>query len=80
MELTLIGPSRTQKMTIAWLDAQTPQGNFVVKPGHAPMIVVLVPNSELTIGQDDDSTTIMTIDGGILQVTRTAITLLLTHE
>ena len=66
MKLELIGPTSTQKIDIAWLDAQTPEGNFVIKPGHAPIIIILAPTSELTIEQDDGSTTLMTIDGGIL--------------
>lgn len=67
-------------MDIAWLEAQTSSGSFVVKPGHAPLIAILAPNKELTVKLHDGSITMITIVQGILEVSRTDITLLLTHE
>lgn len=80
MELTLIGPTSSQHINVNWLEVQTLAGNFVIKPGHAPMIVVLAPNKELTMELHDGSLTLMTIAGGILEIQRTFITLILTHE
>ncbi len=80
MELKLIGPLSSQSMDINWLEVQTVQGNFVIKPGHAPMIVILAPNKELTMELHDGSLTVMTVAGGILEVQRTTLTLILTHE
>lgn len=80
MELKLIGPTSSQNMEINWLEVQTLKGNFVIKPGHAPLIVLLAPNKELTMELLDGSMTLMTIPGGILEVSRTSLTLILTHE
>ena len=80
MELKLIGPTESQKMEINWVEIQTLQGNFVIKPGHAPLIALLAPNKEMSMELLDGSVTVMTIPGGILEVTRTSLTLLLTHE
>ena len=80
MELQLIGPTSSRIMDILWLEAQTTSGSFVIKQGHAPLIALLAPNKELTVKLPDGSTTIITIVQGILEVTRTHITLLLTHE
>ncbi|MBA3752504.1 hypothetical protein H0X06_07025 [Candidatus Dependentiae bacterium] len=80
MEFKLIGPTSSRIMNINWLEAQTASGSFVVKSGHAPLIAMLAPNKELTVELHDGSTTIITIVNGILEVTRTSITLLLTHE
>lgn len=80
MELQLIGPTGSRVMNIQWLEAQTPNGNFVIKHGHAPLITLLAPNKELTVKLHDGSITMITIVQGILEVTRTHITLLLTHE
>ncbi len=80
MELKFIGPTSSQVMNIRWLEVQTHDGNFVIKPGHAPTIVILAPNKELTMELEDGSTTLITIAGGILEVTRTSVTLLVTHE
>ncbi len=67
-------------MQVNWIEAQTPTGNFTILPGHAPMIVILAPNKELTMELDDGSTTLMTIAGGILEITRVSVILVLTHE
>lgn len=80
MELKLIGPTSSQSMDIQWLEVQTLNGNFVIKPGHAPLVVLLAPNKELTMELLDGSMTLMTIPGGILEVSRTSLTLILTHE
>jgi F0F1-type ATP synthase epsilon subunit len=80
VELKIIGPTSSQTIEVNWLEAQTEQGNFTILPGHAPLIIILAPNRELSMELRDGSTTLMTIAGGILEITRTAITLLLTHE
>lgn len=80
MELNLVSPTNFQSIDVNWLEVQTNQGNFVIKNGHAPMILILAENKEITMGFKDGSTTVMTIYGGILQVERTSLTILLTHE
>ncbi len=80
MELKIVRPMSSQTMNINWLEAQTEQGNFVIMPGHTPMVILLAPNKELSIEMWDCTRTEMTIAGGILQITRTSITLLITHE
>lgn len=80
MELKLIGPTSSETMEINWLEVQTLQGNFIVQPGHAPTIVLLAPDKELSMELLDGSVTVMTIAGGILEITRTSIMLILTQE
>jgi F0F1-type ATP synthase epsilon subunit len=80
MELTLIGPTSSQTLAINWLEVATQEGNFVVLPGHTPMILLLAPNKELTMERTDGATMVMTIAGGFLEVTRTSILLILTHD
>lgn len=80
MELHVIRPTSDQTLQINWLEANTAEGNLVILPGHEPMIVVLAPHKELSIELHDCTRTLMTIAGGILKVTRNAITLIITHE
>lgn len=80
MELTLIGPTSSQTLDINWLEVATQEGTFVVLPGHTPMILLLAPNKEVTMERTDGSTMVMTIAGGFLEVTRTSILLILTHD
>jgi len=80
MELKIVRPMSTQTMNISWLEAQTERGNFVIMPGHAPMVILLAPGKELSIELEDHTKTQMTIAGGILHITRNILTLLITHE
>jgi F0F1-type ATP synthase epsilon subunit len=80
MELTIVRPMSSQTIEINWLEAHTEQGNYVIMPGHSPMVILLAPNKELSLELEDLTRTQMSIPGGILQVTRTAVTLLITHE
>lgn len=80
MELQIIGPTSSQSLDIRWIDVTTKQGNFVILPGHAPMIILLAPNKEVTMERADGSTVVMTVAGGFLEVTRTSLMLILTHD
>lgn len=80
MELHIIRPTSAQTVEINWLEAQTTEGNLVIMPEHEPLVVLLAPNKELSIELWDCTRSIMTIAGGILEVTRNAITLIITHE
>lgn len=80
MELTIVRPMNSQTMHINWLEVQTQEGNYVIMPGHMPMVILLAPHKELSLELEDLTQTQMTIPGGILQITRTALTLLITHE
>lgn len=76
MKFTLISPTGSQTLEINWLEVETATGNFVIQPGHAPLIAPLASNKEIQISLEDGSTTIMTLAGGILEVNRDEITLL----
>ncbi len=80
MKFILISPTKSKEMDVEWIEVQTQESNFVIKKGHAPIIVILAPNKELSLGLRDGSTTIMTVAGGILEVNRDKATLLLTNE
>lgn len=80
MKFILISPTKSKEMDVEWIEVQTQESNFVIKKGHAPIIVILAPNKELSLGLKDGSTTIMTVAGGILEVNRSTATLLLTNE
>ena len=80
MELKIVRPTSSQVLKINWLEAETSDGNLVIMLGHAPMVVLLAPNKELSLEMEDCTRTIMTLAGGILEITRNAITLIITHE
>ncbi len=80
MKFILISPTKTKELDVDWLEVQTEFSNFVIKEGHAPIVLILASNKELSIGLKDGSKTVMTISGGILEVNRSSATLLLKQE
>lgn len=80
MTFSIISPTSQKKMQVSWLEIQTLEGNLIIQSGHAPIIIVLAPNKELTIQSENGTTTTMTIPGGILEANREKATLLLANE
>lgn len=80
MKLTILSPTQTKNFEVSWIEVQTEKGNFIVQNGHAPTIVLIPDNKELTIGLTDGSTTILNSIGGILEIKRNSILLLLTND
>ncbi len=76
MKFTIISPIEQQEFIISWLKAHTPQGDFVVQPGHAPTIVMLAPNKEITFNTEQNEEKSITIKNGILKIERQAIILI----
>lgn len=77
MDLHVISPLKRWTLPIAWIEINTPVGNFVIEEAHAPMIVTLSSNSTvlfcLTSGKQDS----MNVLNGLVHITRESVTLLL---
>ena len=81
MNLHLVTPSSTQNYTIQWLEVVTPQGDLVIQPGHAPIILVLVSNKKMTFMLDTGEEKIVRLTrSGFLEVQRAKIMALLNQE
>ncbi len=49
MKLQLISLDQpVYEYEISWLELDTTTGNYVIQPGHAPMILILTPDSKVT--------------------------------
>lgn len=79
MELQIISPKAQQSFSIVWLEAQTPRGSFVIQPGHAPTILLLSPNEPITFMLKNGKRQSLPIGRGILETSRTSITVIM-HE
>ena len=80
MELKIVRPTSSQSFAVNWVEAQTDEGNVIILPGHTPLIIVLASEKELSLELEDGTQKQIAIGGGILTVTRTELTLLVTHE
>ena len=76
MTLTILTPTSQKKIEVTWIEAQTPQGSYVILPGHAPLTVQLTPQEPLTIGLHTATET-LAIANGILHVDRYKATVII---
>lgn len=77
MELKIVSPQETKVYAILWLEALTPDGSFVIQPGHAPTVLILQPNKELTFGLKNGKRESVMVPHGILEVNRHKTVLLI---
>lgn len=79
MQLNIAMPMYKKSVSIAWLDINTQVGNFIIQPEHAPMIVSLLPNSQLMYCLSNGKTKTINVKSGIAHITREFVTLLLSE-
>jgi F0F1-type ATP synthase epsilon subunit len=73
----MVWPDKKVTAEIAWLELNTPTGNYVIQPGHAPMILALSPRKQLIYALKSGKEEVIMVERGIAEITRTNITLLL---
>ena len=62
---------------LAWIELDTPVGNFVILPEHAPTVLTLKKNSTIRYGLKSGKQDSIDIVDGLAHVKRDQITLLL---
>jgi F0F1-type ATP synthase epsilon subunit len=80
MELTIITPLQKNLYTIAWIELNTEQGNFVIQLGHVPMIITLSPHEKVTFCLNNGKRESLMVRQGIAHITRTTTTLILNEQ
>jgi F0F1-type ATP synthase epsilon subunit len=71
MRLELSTPTRTATYTIAWLEVNTPTGNYVIQQGHAPTMLVLSPHEEVRFRLENGKQESLLVLHGIVRIMRT---------
>jgi F0F1-type ATP synthase epsilon subunit len=77
MNLNIVKPTEKKTFDIQWLEIQTPVGNFIIQDQHAPMIVTLKENSEITYRLSSGGNVTEKINYGLAHINRSFITLLI---
>jgi len=62
---------------VLWVEINTPAGNMVIQPGHAPMMIELSQGKELLYQRSNGVTESLNIVQGVVHVTRTEVKVLL---
>lgn len=73
MELTIINEHGRQKHTVSWVEFNTPQGNLIVQPGHAPLILQLAKSAPLIFALTSGAQETITPKAAIAHITREKI-------
>jgi F0F1-type ATP synthase epsilon subunit len=76
--LKIVSPTSKTELEVAWIEANTSEGNFIIQPEHMPTTLVLSAGKELLYCfQTGKHETITPEKGGLLHITRTEATVLL---
>lgn len=76
MQLFITNYTQKKVVRIVWLDIDTPTGNYVIQPEHAPMIITLNQNSRVTYCLTNGKQESIDIKHGIAHVKRDSVVLL----
>jgi F0F1-type ATP synthase epsilon subunit len=77
MELRIINSNESKIVSIAWIEINTPVGNFVIQRGHAPMIIALQPQQPVIFRLANGKQDTLLISQGIIEITRDTATILI---
>lgn len=77
MELTIISPAKKETLEIAWVEINTPTGNYVIQEGHAPTAFILSSDKLLTYALKNGRQENILIEQGIIDISRTGALVLL---
>jgi len=78
MKLTIISPESEETLDVAWVEVNTHAGNFIVLQDHAPLVATLKLNETVTICLENGKQENIQPEGGIIEVHRKQVKLLLT--
>jgi F0F1-type ATP synthase epsilon subunit len=77
MLLHIISPLRTQEFDIVWVELNSDAGNFVIQSGHAPMLLVLAPQTEIVFRLKNGKDESIMVPHGIAEITRERATIII---
>ena len=66
--LEIISPTKVEKISIIWVEIESPTGSFLVAIDHSPLISVLKKQSLLTYKTDNSKKLSREIYGGMFEV------------
>jgi len=77
LNLQLISSVGNQTLRLLWFEVTTPTGEFVIGPGHQPLVSLVSPQSKLLYKKTDGTMGMFVVCGGVLHVEHNEVTLLL---
>jgi F0F1-type ATP synthase epsilon subunit len=78
MKLTINTPNHTTHYSIAWLEINTPTGNYIIQQGHAPMILSLSYRQPMIFRLKTGKQETLIVHHGIAKIDRVSATIVMT--
>ncbi len=76
MSLTIATLSLQKTYDISWLECETSAGNFMILPGHAPLVCALKPHSPIRFALSSGAVEEIMLDESLMYVDRHTISIL----
>lgn len=80
MELTIVSPYAKKTYLITWVEVNTPEGNFVFQPGHAPIILSLSAKRPVTFGLQSGKRESIMMQQGVISVSAHHATIITSQQ
>ena len=79
MIVQIITPQNSKTyVDVAWLEVTSVTGNFIILPGHAPIIATLIPDKPLILMLENEKTELIHLQQpAILELTHDAVTVII---
>ena len=77
MKLIIISPEKKDIFEIGWAEFNTPTGNYIIQPGHAPTILGLSRQKPFLYALKNGKQEIIMIYNGIAEITRDTVTVII---
>ena len=76
-ELEIVEKTKSKKLSVFWIEVQSPTGDFVVGPDHFPLISILKRKGKLTYKEFNNVEKSIDVYGGIFKVSNNRAIVLL---
>ena len=77
LTLEIISRKKTEKISVLWVEVQSPSGDFVVGPGHYPLVSLLKDRGKITYKEYQGGEKSIDTYGGIFTVDGDVATIVL---
>jgi F0F1-type ATP synthase epsilon subunit len=77
LELEIIKPAESKRVSVLWLEVEGLTGSFVVGPDHVPLVSILKPKARLIYKTKENLEVEMDTFGGIIVVTAFRVVIVL---
>jgi F0F1-type ATP synthase epsilon subunit len=80
MELVINTPQYEGTYSVAWVELNTPTGNYVIQQGHAPAIMTLAPQKPIIFRLNTGKQENILVRHGVVKIERERVQVVMTPQ